>query len=102
MKTIEHVKKTIWNVNRRMFFTKKFQGIVFSIDCDVSQGWEYTTICVFTIKFLFVGMWISFDKKTLLFPRLSKYKPGGIIEGSNFWAYPKSRKELMKAKNDNQ
>jgi hypothetical protein len=67
-----------------MFFTKKFQGIVFSIDCDVLQGWEYTTICVFTIKFLFVGMWVSFDKKTLLFPRLSKYKAGGIIGESYF------------------
>lgn len=87
MKTIEHVIKTIWNVNRRMFFTKKFQGLVFSIDCDVPQGGEYLTICVFTFKFLFIGMWISFNKKVIMVPRLSKYKAGGIVEGSKFWLF---------------
>jgi len=84
MKTIEHVKKTKWNINRNLFFTKKFQGLVFSIDCDVPQGFEYFTICVVTVKFVFIGMWISIGKKTILFPRLSKYKSGGIIEGNRF------------------
>lgn len=65
MKTIEHEKKTIWNVYRRIFFTKKFQGLVLSIDFDVPQGFN-KTLCVFTFKFIFIGMWISFDSKTII------------------------------------
>lgn len=82
MKTIEHVKKTKWNINKRLFFTKKFQGFVFSIDFDVPQGFS-KTVCVFTFKFIFIGMWISFDNKTIVITRLSKYKSGGLLPKSS-------------------
>lgn len=83
MKTIEQVKKTKWDFMYRIFITKKFQVLVIAFDFDVPQA-DYLTVCVITIKLFFIGGWISFDRKYILIPRLSKYKAGGII-GSGYF-----------------
>lgn len=65
MKINFYTEKKETSIISRLYFTKKFQGLVFSIDCDVPQLYIYKTVFVFTIKFIFFGFWIAFDTKNI-------------------------------------
>ena len=47
---------------KHFYISKKFLGLVFSIDFDLPQGMT-KRIAVIELKLLFIGFWITFDEK---------------------------------------
>lgn len=58
-------KKREYYLITRSYFSKKFQGFVFAIDCDVPQGFLHTTVFLIKLKFICFGFWLSFDQSKI-------------------------------------